>query len=240
MAVFDELRQGVKDIEFLRDPTVGEVRIGAGEPLATTLVTRVIERLSRQYPRISFHVVHDDPVTLLRHLEDRVVDLVLARMFNPSVEDHMKAEVLYHDRIAIVAGAQNPLTRRRKVALAALVNEPWVFPGLDTPLSSAVLEAFRASGHEPPRPAVVARSLSTRNSLLATGLFLSAQPAVALKLSRNYPAIKALPAELPTTRRATGLVTLKGRALSPVVQLFINCARDTVKSVVAKPHARTG
>lgn len=27
-AAFDELRQGVKDIEFLSDPTVGEVRIG--------------------------------------------------------------------------------------------------------------------------------------------------------------------------------------------------------------------
>src|SRR5215471_16658563 len=37
LAVFDELRQGVKDIEFLRDPTVGEVRIGSAEPIATTL-----------------------------------------------------------------------------------------------------------------------------------------------------------------------------------------------------------
>jgi molybdenum-dependent DNA-binding transcriptional regulator ModE len=29
VAVFDELRQGVKDIEFLADPTAGELRIGA-------------------------------------------------------------------------------------------------------------------------------------------------------------------------------------------------------------------
>jgi len=28
IAAFDELRQGVKDIEFLADPTAGEVRIG--------------------------------------------------------------------------------------------------------------------------------------------------------------------------------------------------------------------
>src|SRR5712672_4069613 len=31
-AVFDELREGVKDIEFLTDPAAGEVRIG-GNPL---------------------------------------------------------------------------------------------------------------------------------------------------------------------------------------------------------------
>src|SRR2546425_12076877 len=31
LVVFDELRQGVKEIEFLADPTVGEVRIGCIE-----------------------------------------------------------------------------------------------------------------------------------------------------------------------------------------------------------------
>src|SRR5436305_1257743 len=45
-AVFDELRQGVKDIEFLNDPAVGEVRIGCTPPLAAGLVTEVIARLS--------------------------------------------------------------------------------------------------------------------------------------------------------------------------------------------------
>ena len=57
VAVFDELRQGVKDIEFLADPTAGELRIGAGEPMAAGPVSAVIDRLSRQYPRISVHVV---------------------------------------------------------------------------------------------------------------------------------------------------------------------------------------
>src|SRR6476646_4742713 len=32
--VFDELQQGVRDIEFLSDPTRGEVRIGCPESLA--------------------------------------------------------------------------------------------------------------------------------------------------------------------------------------------------------------
>src|SRR3954452_14220039 len=29
LVAFDELRQGIKDIEFLRDPTAGDVRIGS-------------------------------------------------------------------------------------------------------------------------------------------------------------------------------------------------------------------
>lgn len=56
-SAFDELRQGVRDIEFLSDPTVGEVRIGTTPPLAASFVFAVIERLSRRYPRMTFRVV---------------------------------------------------------------------------------------------------------------------------------------------------------------------------------------
>ena len=38
LAAFDELRQGVKEIEFLLDPTAGELRIGATEPIVAGLL----------------------------------------------------------------------------------------------------------------------------------------------------------------------------------------------------------
>jgi len=38
VAIFNDLRQGVQDIDFLADPTKGEVRIGATEPIATAIV----------------------------------------------------------------------------------------------------------------------------------------------------------------------------------------------------------
>lgn len=155
-------------------------------------------------------------------------------MPEPMVEEHMSVEILYHDTVAIVAGVQNPWTRRRKVELADLVNEPWTLPPHDSVLGSIVLEAFRAGGLEPPRTTVATLSLSMRNSLLATGRFLSAHPSFAQKFSRNYPAIRALPIELPTTRQATGLVILKRRTLSPLADIFINCTREVVKSIVAR------
>src|SRR6266436_5485185 len=56
-AMFDELHQAVKNIEFLADPTVGEVRIGCSSPIAIVIVATVILSLRRNYPRASFHVV---------------------------------------------------------------------------------------------------------------------------------------------------------------------------------------
>ena len=50
-AVFDDLRQTVKNIEFIADPTAGEVRIGCNPFLAASFVSAAVDRLSRRYPR---------------------------------------------------------------------------------------------------------------------------------------------------------------------------------------------
>ena len=51
VAAFDELKQGIRDIEFLSDRTTGEVRIGAPNALAG-FVAAVIQKFTRQYTRV--------------------------------------------------------------------------------------------------------------------------------------------------------------------------------------------
>src|SRR6478672_9214983 len=59
VAIFDELRQGIAEIEFLSDPAVGEVRISASEPIAAGLLPYLIDRFSRKYPQIAIYVTHE-------------------------------------------------------------------------------------------------------------------------------------------------------------------------------------
>ena len=59
LAAFDALRQGVKEIEFLADPTVGELRIGCPEWIAAGLLPAIIDRLSQQHPQLVFYVESD-------------------------------------------------------------------------------------------------------------------------------------------------------------------------------------
>jgi DNA-binding transcriptional LysR family regulator len=233
LAVFDELKQGIKEIEFLSDPTVGEICIGSTEPLSAGLTTRVIDRLSSQHPLVSFQVVQGDPATLLRYLGERTVEIVLGRMSDKRVDEHMNAEILFEDAAVVVAGAQSRWIRRRQIALADLVNERWVLYTPDSIFGRVMVKAFQDNGLEPPRAAVITLSHSMRASLLATGHFLSMLPAHTLKFSVKHTGIRALPIELPSTRQPIGLFTLKNRALSPLAQRFIDCVRE-----VAKPLAR--
>src|SRR6185503_7202255 len=87
VAVFDDLRQGVKNIEFLADPAAGEVRIGNTLTSAASFVAVVINRLARRYPRIVFHLVPAGPDTLHRELSKRNVDLLIARSGGPFTDE---------------------------------------------------------------------------------------------------------------------------------------------------------
>jgi DNA-binding transcriptional LysR family regulator len=56
LAAFDALRQGVKEIEFLADPTMGELRIGCPEWIAAGLLPVITDRLLQRHPRVLFQV----------------------------------------------------------------------------------------------------------------------------------------------------------------------------------------
>jgi DNA-binding transcriptional LysR family regulator len=189
----------------------------------------VVEELSRRHPGIVFHVLAAQSDVIYRALEERKVDLVIVRLFRPFAEEHMHAEVLYDEQEVVVAGAQNPWVRRRKIALADLMNEAWTLPPPDSLNGELVVEAFRDRGLDLPRMTVITSSVPVRNTLLATGRFLSIVPASVFRFPASHPGLKRLPIELPTTRRSIAIITLKNRTLNPVTQIFIDCARKLVK-----------
>src|SRR3954447_9166971 len=96
-AVFDDLRQGVKNIEFLADPNTGEVRIGSIPPLAASFVSAVADRLSRSHPRIMVHVVSTHTELLPDELSERNVDLLVAQRVGPLADEQLSFEKLFDD-----------------------------------------------------------------------------------------------------------------------------------------------
>jgi DNA-binding transcriptional LysR family regulator len=230
VAVFDELRQGFEDIDFLSDPTTGEVRIGCTESIASAILSPIVVRLTQQYPRIVLHVVIGDEPAIVRQLAARSVDLTISRVSTP-LEPGQSAEILFCDRLTIATGAKNPLLRRRKLTLADLADEQWVIP--DNTIGLLIADSFRARGLGLPRISVSTISTSLRNELAATGRFLTAMPGFALRLPRRHPFLRALPLELPNSQHPVAIRTLHNRSLSPLAQLFCERVR-----AITKPLAR--
>jgi DNA-binding transcriptional LysR family regulator len=224
LVIFDELAQGIGEVRFLADPTAGQLRIGASIAISVGLVAAVIDRLSAAHPRLTFEMLSTDTTSAFQALATRQVDLLVAHLAASLADDDMQAEILFDDPHVVVAAADSPWARRRRLRLADLVDEPWLLPRPDAPYGAIVAEAFRAEGLALPRT-IVTSTLPLRTALLATGRYLSMIPRVALQFPAAAPAMKVLPIELPSTPRPLAIVTLKQRTLSPVAQTFIEHAR---------------
>lgn len=229
--VFDELRQGIRDLEFLANPTTGEVRVAAGDTLAAGLLPAAIDQLSRRHPQIVVRVVQANAETPdFRELRERRVDLALARVSRSFAQEDLEIEILFDDPHRVVAGARSPWARRRKVSLAGLANEPWMFASNQV-IRELIAEAFKARGLEIPRERVNASSILLRNHLLATGRFLTVLPASVLRYNAKAWSLKALPVDLGVTPRSVAIVKLKNRTVSPVVHLFVEHVRAIAKTM---------
>lgn len=225
VAVFDELRQGVKTLEFLSDPTAGELRLGCTEPLAAGFVGTVLEQISPIYPRVAFDVVTGDPLSLRdRELRERRVELVVTptEALIPSAE--LDAEILFDDEQVIVVAAKHRLAKRRRARLADLVEERWFLPPPDTIIGSQVADAFRVAGMEPPRPHIQSFSIPLCHRLVSTGGFITMLPISMVTLG-SHGLLKFLSVEALKVPRPTGVLTLKNRTRSPLAEVFIDGAR---------------
>lgn len=229
LAAFDELRQGVKEIEYLRDPQHGVLRIGSNEAATIGFVAAVVEHMRAHHPGIMIYVLPANSIAE-RHeeLHSRHVELTIGRITTPAVDDTLDTEILFSERLYVVVGATSPLARRRKVTMADLTDEQWVLPPADSISGKLIADIFHANGLKIPEACVVTQSVQLHNRLLARGDFITIFPGSALRTHSKDLCV--LPIRLPGDPQPVGIVTLKNRTLSPVAQLFLDCARRIART----------
>jgi len=236
LAVFDELKQGVEEIEYLADPTRGELRIGTHDVIAAGFLPAVIKSLHRRHPKLTIHaklsVVAD---TLYRELRDRNVDLILGRNLT-AVEDDLEAEILFNETTVIVAGKRNQWARRRKIGLADLIHERWVFPAPGSVAERIMAELFRSNSLEMPRQGTVCAPMPVVPGLVANGPYLANLPGSLVHFGGNHLQLRILPIKVPVSPSPVAIVTLKHRTINPIAKLFIEHAREVAKPFMSKKN----
>jgi DNA-binding transcriptional LysR family regulator len=229
-AAFDELKQGIRDIEFLSDPEAGEIKIGCPEGLEAILLP-AIERFSQLYPGVVLDVHVEELETLAARLRDRSLDFVAQLLRGPLVAgdpffEEFDVDILFEDEMVIAAGLNSRWARRRKIDLAELVEERWILTAPPSWNHHLVSEAFQFRGL--PMPKVVLKTFSTyiRTNLVASGNFIATFPKSVAHFYADRFSLKVLPIDLPVRPWPVAILTLKNRTLSPVVQHFLQRLHD--------------
>ena len=200
------------------------------------LLPPVIARLYRRHPRLVIHVKQTvSGAPLYQDLRERNVDFLVGQLMSRTVDKDLNAEILFDENLLVVAGRQSPWASRRRIALAELLDQPWVMPPGHTTVGALFADAFHASGLEAPQVTVVCSSLQMSHTLLTTGPFLAMYPRSVLTLSTKRSSLKILPVRLSVPPEPVGIVTLKGRTPNPAAGLFIDAVRTMAKPL-AKPR----
>jgi DNA-binding transcriptional LysR family regulator len=241
LAVLDELRQSVKEIEFLSDPNAGELRVGFGEVPGAGLVPATLAQLAQRYPRMTVHTEQGTFGTLVEFLRNRKCEVAVTRVL--SQEPDISFEPVHFEQLFVVAGTRSKWARKQRVTLVDLADEPWIQSMPEMQPGSPTLEAFRALGLAGPRCVVFSASLNLRYGLLATGRFVTMIPESVLHYGPERAPICVLPIKLPRWHVPTGVITLKDRTLSPLARLFIESLRELAKPLAKerqRSHRRAG
>jgi DNA-binding transcriptional LysR family regulator len=231
VAVFDELRQSVEEIEFLSDASAGELRVGCPETMIAGFVPAIIDHLAVQHPKVVFTTEVGSIDHLQFHsLRDRKCQLVIGRVLSPTIDaPDIDAETLFYEQVFVVVSRDSVWARRRKISLGQMLDAPWILTQFEMEPGAPMAEAFHNIGG--PRTTIWSGSLNFRNNLLATGRYVTVMPQSVLRFGPQRTWFKVLPIDLPRWRLPVSIMTLKNRTLSPVAQLFIERARELARSL---------
>ena len=227
-AAFDELKQGLRTLESLADPTAGELWIGCPESVSASLLPPILHQFMQRYPRVVVHLARlSAPILEFRELCGRNLDLVLTRVLKSSLNDNdeLNVEPLFEDRLLVAAGARNRWARRRVVDLGDLVDEPWVLTPPECWTTKTIMDAFQARGLKPPNVCLRTYSVPVRLKLITSGPYITVFPRSVRPFDADR-SIRILPIDLPAPPSMLAIVTLKNRVLNPVAQRFIEHLRS--------------
>jgi DNA-binding transcriptional LysR family regulator len=236
----DELQGALRELAYLSDPTAGEVSLGCMETLHAGMVGATVADMLSDSPDMRFRLELGQSKELVDYfLSQRLVDFVVSRPYSMPLPPGIDGEPLFHDRLLLIAGASSPHLRRRRVALADLVDDHWILSSNElTGSLSPVVQAFMDAGLSMPRRVIVSGSLHMRYNLIDSGRFVTAVPSSLIPFLDRRHAFRILPIEMKPWPTPTMILTVRGRTMGPAAERFLDRLRVLAKPIAEGSAAR--
>src|SRR3984893_1658941 len=112
--VDSELRQAKDDIAHLRAATHGDLRIGATPVAAFSLLPAVLARFKKSRPQLHVTVSDGMGESMLSRVRQGDFGFVIGRIYDAIGPHEFKVDVLFEDRLVVVARQGHPLAQARR------------------------------------------------------------------------------------------------------------------------------
>lgn len=187
----NQLDRAAFDIEAMASGVSGSVSIGVVSSVAPTLLPGSIALFKRSTPQATVSVSEGHFVELFPQLEAGILDLLIARIWQPQELPGIGQMSLFSEPVVVVAGRDHLLAQRKDISWSDAVAFPWILPQSNSVARQAVDALFAANGLTPPGNTIASLSL-----------------ALNLELLQVMPALGLMPQRLAQTHASRGEVVI--------------------------------
>jgi DNA-binding transcriptional LysR family regulator len=219
--VLDALSAAEAELEAIAALEGGRLRVGAYSSVGATLVVQAIAEFRKRHPGVKITVIEAGRDKLVENV--RAGDLEVAAVFDfPAldlrVDDGLESRHLLDEPHDLLLHPEHRLVRKKRVIMADLRDEDWLFPTLapDSPTQKLFTAACTVAGYE---PKIVFRvnDCEMFQALVAAGVGVGFLPRLALHPVHPGVVIKPV-ADAP--RRRILAVALPGMR-APAAEAFL-------------------
>jgi LysR family transcriptional regulator, hydrogen peroxide-inducible genes activator len=217
LALIDDAKAEISD-----DGESGRIRLAAIPTIAPYFLPRLLKTFRQRYPRAQVVVREDTTDPLLNACSQGEIDLGLIAL--PISAKHLQTEALFDEELLLLLPAQHPLSKKQRIQLADVEQEPFVMLGEAHCLADNILSFCRRKAFD---PVSVERTsqLATVQELVALEHGISMVPQMARELDHSRRRVyKSLAPPKPTRRVA--MVWNPYRFQSQLVENFKAHLRD--------------
>lgn len=203
----------------------GHLRIGA-TPTECEMLPAACTRLMNELPSLTLDVAISDNDELIPLVVQGKLDLALTAL--PPVAPHGIEQIpLFDDAYVVYAAAHHPLAKRRRVALADLVEQRWTTSTANYRPLELLMRVFADHGLPEPRFAMRSRNVRLRVQFVASSQLLGFGTRLVARLAMRRYALKILPVHELTLPRSAGVMYRQGAYLPPAALRLIELLKRT-------------
>ena len=225
----NDARSFVEQISSLREGGHGHLKVGGIFAATAVALPEAILQIKQRSPLLSIEVVEQTSNHLMEMLEEKKLDLAVARFTDQSQQQRYDFQPLAPEPFCIVVNNRHPLADAGPTSLQQLVDLPWILYPVGTPIRARMELAFAEAGVGMPRNTVDTISMQTFLQVLQRGPMIGMLPNAMVHPLLDSGQLKTLDTPLHLVPQDYGILTRKGEPLVGAALEFAEILKENAR-----------
>ena len=199
--------------------TFGIVRVGAFSSVTVHWIPDIISVFQKQFPMVKVQLMNDTYSSIEKAILAGQID---CGFISQAAQNNLHFIPLYTDPLIAVIPKSHPLSRRKHVPLASLLDEPFILPCIG---ANYDIDNLLRSGSAVHNIRFAPNDDFAAISMVEHGLGISIMPELMLQEQHNKVCCVKID---PTQLRTIGIATRTEKHISPACRAFLQCVQEWV------------